>query len=920
MKDSATANQSALPLLHTLTAAETLIRLKASSQGLTQAEVDRRLAEYGPNRLPQPETPGVVAIFFRQFLSPLIYILLAAAIVSLLLKEWSDATFIFGVLTINAIIGTIQEYSAEKSAAALRSLVATRARVLRDGVSCQIDAEGLVPGDIVSLSPGLRVPADLRLLSGIGMEIDESLLTGESLPTRKHPDSLGTPDTVLGDRTNMAFAGTMAMRGQGEGVVAAIGLETEVGRIAASVLGSSGGKPPLLVRMETFTMRVATLVGIAVVIMAGVSLVRGAPLGEIFLLAVALAVSAVPEGLPVALTVALAVGMRRMARRNVIVRRLVAVEALGSCTAIASDKTGTLTVNELTVRTVVLPNGRSWEVTGEGTRPEGELRPTADADADVDADGDTALIQRLCRAASLTNDGFIGQRDGRWIHTGDPVDVALLVMAHKGGLIQSALLKDWPQIDAIPFEASYRLTANLNRRDGASWASAKGALESLLPLCDAMATEKGDVPLDHARVEKQMIALAEAGFRVLALADGSITLPDGKALGVDDLEHLTLLGLVGMIDPLRPETEAAVARCRNAGIQVSMVTGDHPGTALAIARELGMASSSRQVVTGFKLREAKTAGEDQLDRLTREARVFARVEPEQKLDIVHSMQRNGHFVAVTGDGANDAPALRAAQVGVAMGKNGTDVARETADLILADDNFASIVGGVEEGRVAYANVRKVIFLLISTGAAELVLFTLSLIANLPLPLVAVQLLWLNLVTNGIQDVALALEPAEGGELDRAPRPPREPVFNRLMIERVVTTALVMGVLAFLVFQHLLYSGQTVEQARNGTLLLMVLFENVQAFNSRSESRSVFFHNPLRNPALLFGTLIAQLIHIGAMYVPWLNDVLGVAPVSLREWGALFGVALIILVVMEMDKLLWRLISHFGQDRAKPKST
>jgi magnesium-transporting ATPase (P-type) len=714
----------------------------------------------------------------------------------------------------------------------------------------------------------------------------------------------------------MAFAGTMTMRGQGDGAVTATGLETEVGRIAASVLGSSGGKPPLLVRMEIFTMRVALLVGIAVVILAGVSLVRGAPWGEIFLLAVALAVSAVPEGLPVALTVALAVGMRRMARRNVIVRRLVAVEALGSCTAIASDKTGTLTVNELTVRTVCLPSGHTWGVTGEGTRPDGELHPAADADAD----GDPALIQRLCRAASLTNEAFLGQRDGRWIHTGDAVDVALLIMAHKAGLAQSALLEDCPQIDAIPFESSYRLTASLNRKDGASWVSAKGAFETLLPLCDSMATEKGDVPLDQARIEKLMTTLAEAGYRVLALADGHITLPEGKALGVDDLNHLTLLGLVGMIDPLRPEAEAAVAHCLSAGIQVSMVTGDHPGTALAIARDLGMASSARQVVTGIRLREAKTAGEDQIDRLTREARVFARVEPEQKLDIVHSMQRNGHFVAVTGDGANDAPALRAAHVGVAMGKNGTDVARETADLILADDNFASIVGGVEEGRVAYANVRKVIFLLISTGAAELVLFTLALIANLPLPLVAVQLLWLNLVTNGIQDVALALEPAEGGELDRAPRPPREPVFNRLMIERVVTTALVMGVLAFLVFQHLLSSGQTVEQARNGTLLLMVLFENVQAFNSRSESCSVFFHNPLRNPVLLFGTIIAQAIHIGAMYVPWLNEVLGVAPVSLEEWGNLLGVALILLVVMEVDKFLWRLISHVRRNRVKPEST
>ena len=418
-------------------------------------------------------------------------------------------------------------------------------------------------------------------------------------------------------------------------------------------------------------------------------------------------------------------------------------------------------------------------------------------------------------------------------------------------------------------------------------------------MCGTMAVPGGQIKLDRSLLEEQSVRLASQGYRVIALAAGEIQLGEQEVFSGEDLKDLTLLGLVGMIDPLRSEAKAAVAACRGAGIEVGMVTGDHPATAFAIAGELELANNPGQVVTGQELRKAADAAA--MDALTHEARVFARVEPQQKLDIVRSLQRNGHFVAVSGDGANDAPALRAAQVGVAMGKSGTDVARETAELIVTDDNFASIVAGVEEGRIAYANVRKVIFLLISTGVSELVLFTLALLTGLPLPLLAVQLLWLNLVTNGIQDVALAFEPGEGGELGRPPRPPREPIFNRLMVERVVLSALVIGAVAFLLFQSLLGSGYTVDEARNGTLLLMVLFENIHVFNCRSETRSAFRHNPLRNPLLLFGTAAAQLVHIGAMYTPGIKDVLRVQPVSPQHWLELLGLALTVLVAMELHK-------------------
>ncbi len=884
---------------HARPADAVLADLHATANGLDPAEAAARLQRYGRNTLPAPEPPGLIRVFLHQFTSPLIYVLVAAALVSMLIREWSDAGFICAVLLLNAIIGTAQEYSAQRAATALQQLVTTRSRVLRAGEVYECNAEELVPGDIVLLESGERVPADMRLLGGHDLEVDESLLTGESLAVFKRIDTLPAVDSPLGDRLNMAFAGTLVSRGRARGVVTGTALHTELGLIATAVLGKPPAKAPLLVRMERFTRRVAILVASAAVLMALVALSRGMPLDEIFLLAVALAVSAIPEGLPVALTVALAIGMRRMARRHVIVRRLLAVEALGSCTCIATDKTGTLTVNQLTARRIVFPGLEPWEVGGDSLVPEGSIQPLDGQQQP----GHTTMLTQLCQAAVLANEGLLAHRDHGWMRHGDAVDVALLVMAHKAGILHAETLNAMPELATIPFESERLFSASLNETDGKQQAFAKGALERLLPMCSTMASPAGPVTLDRTVVEAQAHTLATHGYRVIALAAGPIALGPQEVFSEEHLGQLTLLGLVGLIDPLRPEAKTAIADCQAAGIRVAMLTGDHPATAYAIASELDLASDPAEVVTGPELKQA--ADTAALDRLTARSRVFARVEPQQKLDIVQSLQRNGHFVAVSGDGANDAPALRAAQVGVAMGRSGTDVARETADLIITDDNFASIVAGVEEGRIAYANVRKVIFLLISTGAAELVLFTLALLTALPLPLLAVQLLWLNLVTNGIQDVALAFEPGEGDELDCPPRPPRESIFNRLMIERVVLSALVIGSVAFLLFQLLLQRGFTLDEARNGTLMLMVLFENIHVFNSRSESRSAFCHNPMRNPLLLFGTIAAQLIHIAAMYTPWISDVLHVQPISPQHWLELLGMALSVLVVMELHKFLRR---------------
>jgi magnesium-transporting ATPase (P-type) len=883
---------------HALTSEEALESLATPRQGLSLIEAAARLERFGPNALPRPQAPGIGEIFLRQFKNPLIYVLLLAAIISLLLQDWSDAGFIFAVLLINAGIGAYQEYSAQRAAQALQNLVTPHARVERDGEVYEIDAAELVPGDIVLLESGAKVPADARLLDAHNLSVDESLLTGESLAVIKDAQRPVDADSALGDRFNMVHAGTMVGSGRGRAVVVRTGLNTELGRIASSVLAGDITPPPLLVRMQRFTYRVAIAVGVAAVLMVAVALVRGTPLAEIFVLAVALAVSAIPEGLPVALTVALAVGMQRMAKRSVIVRKLVAVEALGSCTYIASDKTGTLTVNQLTVRRVQFPDQPPWEVTGEGLVPEGTfVLPQGASLLDHELP-----LQRLCRAVVLANEGVLARREEEWVGHGDAADLALLVLAHKAGFtpLEETLA---PQLDGIPYEPERRFAASLNRIETETIATVKGAVETLLPMCGSMLTAAGPVALVREEILAQANALAAEGYRVLAVADGEMALQPGMAFSREHLTGLTFLGLVAMTDPLRPEVKGAVDAAQRSGIRVGMVTGDHPDTALAIARELEFAERPEQVVTGSQLNEAMESGQAAMDRLCRHARVFSRVEPQQKLEIVESLQRAGHFVAVTGDGVNDAPALRAAQVGVAMGRSGTDVARETSDIVITDDNFASIVAGIEEGRIAYGNIRKVIFLLISTGAAEIVLFALALISGAPLPLLAVQLLWLNLVTNGIQDVALAFEPAEGDELRRPPRLPKEAIFNRIMIERVLLSALVIGGLAYAAFEWLLLQGYSEAAARNGTLLLMVLFENVQAFNSRSETRSLFHHSPLRNRLLLFGVIVAQAVHIGAMYTPGLRDVLGIAPVAVGEWLLLLGLASVMLLAMEAYKWL-----------------
>jgi magnesium-transporting ATPase (P-type) len=882
---------------HALPAGDVAERLASPTGGLTDAEVARRREVFGENALPAKRPPTVFEVFLRQFTSPLIYVLLAAGIISVLFADVTDAAFIFIVILINAVIGTFQEVKAERSATALQQMLKIRARVRRDGRETTVPAEDLVPGDQVALESGDRVPADIRTLTARALAVDESLLTGESQAVRKNPEP-GGASLPPGDRQNMLYAGSTIMSGRSTGIVVATGQHTEIGQIAETVTVSQAGRPPLVLRMEDFSRKISIAVLAATGLLAIIVLGQGMPPIEVFFLAVALAVSAIPEGLPVALTVVLSVATSRMAGRNVIVRFLAAVESLGSCTLIASDKTGTLTVNQQTARVVSLPTGESFSVTGAGYAGEGDVLDGAGAPVSGSA---RDLLEHLTRAATITNEAALERTDeGDWTHRGDAIDVAFLALTYKLGLDPAGIRESAPAVAEIPFESERRYAAVWHRDGGEIRVAVKGAVETVIPLCRTMAVagQEENVLLDPDHVQEELDDLTSRGYRVLAVARGRTVGP--VPAENPELPPLELLGLVGFMDPIRPDVPDAVRRCRNAGVDVVMVTGDHPATALAIARELEIADSPDEVVTGADLGDPNLPTLPEFIGRVRQARVFARVTPLQKLRIVEAYREDGAFVAVTGDGVNDAPALRSANIGVAMG-SGTDVAKDTASLIVTDDDFASIVAGIEEGRYAYDNVRKVIYLLISTGFAEVLLFLVALIVGLPLPLLAVQLLWLNLVTNGVQGVALAFEGGDPGVMNRPPRRPDEGIFNRLMIEETLLSGVAIALIALGAWYWLLASGWDEFSARNLVVLLMVLLENFHVFNCRSEYRSAFRVPISRNYFLIAGVVAAQGVHIAALYVPFLQGVLQLQPVSLVEWLSLLALAFLVVVVMEIFK-------------------
>jgi Ca2+-transporting ATPase len=883
------------PAWHNLDAPEILVRLRSRPAGLSPEEARGRLSLYGSNVLRRAEGVSAWRILLHQFSGALTYVLIAALALSLAIGHWEDAIVIGIVLVLNAVIGFFQEYRAEDAIAALMGRMSPRATVRRGGERLDVPAAELVPGDLVLLESGALVPADLRLVEEFRLEVDEALLTGESVPVRKSTDRIDIDGLLpVGDRLNMAFMGSAVASGRGRGVVVATGSHTEIGAIASEIGAVERAETPLQVRMGRFGRRISLAVVAASAITFGLGWARGSPAGEMFLTAVAIAVSAVPEGLPVVMTIVLAVSVRRMARRRAIVRRLPAVETLGSCSVIVTDKTGTLTRNQMSVQRIDTSEGR-FEVTGGVLDSDGEIRHEG---REAELRPGSALYGTLL-AGSLCNEADLRQRkEGGFEARGDPTEVALLVAAAKAGLQREALLDRYPEEGALPFESARQYAATLRRHPAGPLLLVKGAPEQILERCTARLGPAGLEPLDRAATARQAEEMAGEALRVLGFAFAA---GDGASRTLESPRNLVFLGLVGMLDPPRPETREALARCAAAGIRVIMVTGDHARTASEIARRIGLEGDPGGVVAGSTL---ASLSDQELAYALETATIFARVSPADKLRIVQLLARSGEVVAVTGDGVNDAPALKAAHVGAAMGLRGTDVAKEASEIVLTDDNFASISAAVEEGRTAFSNLRKATFFLVSSGVGEVLAILGSLVFRLPLPLLPAQILWLNVVTNGIAHVGLAMEPGEPEEFRRPPRDPKEGILSRTLIERVVLSGAVMAVGSLAIFLH--EWGQQdarLAYARVAALTSLVVFQVFHIGNCRSEHGSVLRKSPFSNRFLLIGTAGSALLHLAALHLPLSQRLLRVEPLALDTWLRIGAVAITIVLVVELHKKL-----------------
>ena len=879
---------------HAVSGEDSLQRLDSSPQGLPAAAAAQRLAEHGPNRLPPPARRSALLRFLLQFHNLLIYILLAAGGITALLGHWVDSGVIFGVVVINAIVGFLQEGKAEQAMDAIRQMLSPRAAVLRDGQLRDIPAEELVPGDVVQLAAGDKVPADLRLLRVREIHIDEAALTGESVPVEKATDAVAA-DAELGDRACMAYSGTLVTTGQGLGVVVTTGADTEIGRINALLAQVETLTTPLLRQIAQFGrwLTVVILLLAAVTFAWGVWL-QGQRLSEMFLAAVALAVAAIPEGLPAVITITLAIGVRRMAARNVIIRRLPAVETLGSVSVICSDKTGTLTRNEMTVQSAVTRDG-AVDISGSGYAPHGTFTRQEQT---IDPHTDGAL-EELLRAALLCNDAALEERAGHWQAHGDPMEAALITAAGKAGLQAQHQAAEFPRVDVIPFDARHRFMATLHHdHSGHCFVFLKGAPERVLEMCSQERAAGAQRPLNGPWWQAQAEQMARQGRRVLALAFRDLP-AQTHALRFEDVDGgLTLLGLIGLVDPPREEAVRAVASCRAAGIAVKMITGDHAVTAAAIGGELGI-GDGRPALAGHAV---ESAGDADLRRIVRDTEVFARASPEHKLRLVQALQANGQVTAMTGDGVNDAPALKRADVGVAMGVKGTEAAKEAAEIVLADDNFASIVAGVEEGRTVYDNIRKAILFILPTNGAQAMVITFAVLLGQVLPMTPVQILWVNMVTAVTLALALAFEPAEPGLMERPPRRPDEPLLSGLLLWRILLVSVLLVGMSYGIFLWLLQHGADLNVARTAAVNALVAGEIVYLFNSRFLRASSLNVRALignRYVHITVGLVIA--LQLLFTYAGFMQTLFHTAPPAPVTWAYTAALALGVFLVVELEK-------------------
>jgi Ca2+-transporting ATPase len=881
---------------HTLTRDATYELFSSSPNGLTSAEASKRLVETGPNEIQAAKHISAWVILLEQFKNILILILLGAAVISLFLDHAIESVVIAVIVLFAVFLGFIQEYRAERAIEALRQMAAPTASVFRDGIEVRAPARDLVPGDMILIHTGDRIPADARLLEAVNLQVEEAALTGESVPVEKHIQLLSGDDLPVGDRKNMVYAGTAATYGRGRALVVATGMQTEFGKIAQLLQTVETGKTPLQQNLDRVGKALARAAFVVVAIIVALGLLRGQPIIEMLLFGIALAVAVVPEALPAVVTISLAIGVQKMVKRNALIRRLPAVETLGSTSVICSDKTGTLTKDEMTVRQLYVSQ-QLFNVSGAGYSPVGEFS----VNGGTQISPTPALVQMLTAAILASDTHLISNGNGSgesWEIKGDPTEGALVVAAAKAGLHKDVLDATYPRVNEIPFSSETKRMTTLHQTHNGIAACSKGAPELILNSCDLQLTDNAVQPLDEAS-RRQILAaahgMAEKALRVLAIAEKPDVTLDIAQTG------MTFLGLAGMIDPPRPEARSAIAICEQAGIRPVMITGDHPVTAQAVARELGLLSNGGRVVTGAELEEMS---DEQLAREVQDISVYARVSPMHKLRVVTAWQAHGHIAAMTGDGVNDAPALKKADIGIAMGITGTDVTKEAAAMTLTDDNFASIVAAVEEGRGVFGNIKKYLMYLLSSNIGEIGLMVGSALLGLPLPLTAVQILYVNLATDGLPALALSVDPPDKDLMKRKPRDPRTGIFTRPVVTLMVLGGLWSTLINLGLFAWALNSGRSIEESRTMAFVSLVLIQFFKAYNFRSDRNSVLdkpFANKWLNTAILWEMVLLMVI----IYVPFLHDAFGTYYLPLVDWLIIGGLAVTIIPVLELAKWMER---------------
>lgn len=865
---------------------EVISKLSSSKDGLVNTEVLKRQKKFGLNVLPSKKEKSIIEIFLLGLKDPIVIVLLVATLLSFIAGETIDAIAILLIILLDLILGTAQEYKANKSAKALQNLIKVKSKVLRDGKEKIIDSSRLVVGDIILLEAGDKISADARIIDSKNLTVNESVLTGESINVEKS-DLTIEKNAGLSGRINMLYAGTSVTTGRAIAIVTSIGANTEVGKIADQVNNTEDEKSPLTIRTEKFSKQISIAIVIISIIIAIVLFNKGYEGTEIFLSVIALSVSAMPEGMPLAFTMALTIASNRMLKKKVIVKKLNSVESLGSCTVIASDKTGTLTVNEQTAKKILLPNDEVFEISGSGYNDSGKITSSNNYGLEN--------IDLLIESTTINNEAVLEKEKNSWKTIGDSIDIAFLALGKKYKVDTSGIIKK----DTIPYESENKYSAVFYEKEGNIYCSAKGSVEVILDFSDKMIVNGKRVKLDKEKILKQNDDLAKEGYRIIAVANRKVKNNYDK----EKVEKLDFLGLVAFIDPIRTEALKSIEKCKKAGIKVVMITGDHPLTAFAIAKELKIADYKNDIATGDDVDKYFAKSEIEFDNFVRNKTVFSRVTPLQKFKIVESYKRQGEFVAVTGDGVNDAPALKSANIGIAMG-SGTDVAKGTASMILIKDDFTTIVDGIEEGRIAYSNIRKICYLLLSCGVSEVLFFLLSILFDLPIPLVAIQLLWINLVTDGLQDLALSFEKGEKSIMNEKPRDPEESLFNKDLIIEVLIAGLFIGVLVFAVWYYLInIVNIEVSTARGYILMLMVFIQNMHVLNCRSEKNSVFKTSLKTNPFVVFSILSSIVLQIIVMEVPVLSEFLQTHSLHFKDIFAMFIVAIPVIIVMELYKVI-----------------